>query len=96
MAALRAGPSMRQLTACRGYCYGAGASASTFEMQLRVAGESGASGFLVGRTIWLDTLRADPAEVEANAVASALPRFIRFGKVASEVCRPLRVAPDGK
>ena len=76
--------------------YGAGVAATTFEFQLRVAGEAGASGFLVGRSVWLDALQADPVEAEANAVASALPRFIRFGKVASEVCRPLRVAPDGK
>jgi tagatose 1,6-diphosphate aldolase len=75
--------------------YGAGVTASTFEMQLRIAGKSGASGFLVGRTIWLDALRADPTEVEVAAVASALPRFVRFNLVAGEACRPLRVAPNG-
>jgi tagatose-1,6-bisphosphate aldolase len=75
--------------------YGAGASATTFEAQLRIAGEAGASGFLVGRSVWLDALRADPAEAEAAARASALPRFRRCAAVAREACRPLRVVPEG-
>lgn len=75
--------------------YGAGASPIAFEAQLRIAGEAGASGFLVGRSVWLDALRADPVETEVEAREWALPRFRRYAAVARDACRPLRVVPEG-
>ena len=57
--ALRARRCIQQLQACRG-CFTAPARRPlTFETQLRIAGEAGASGFLVGRSVWLDALRAE-------------------------------------
>ena len=75
--------------------YGAGAAPATFEAQLRIAGEAGGSGFLVGRSVWLDALLPDLQGAEDVARASALPRFLRFAAIARETCRPARTAPTG-
>jgi tagatose 1,6-diphosphate aldolase len=68
---------------------GAGVPPATFSAQLRVAGPAGASGFLVGRTIWFDALSADPAEAARLARDIGRPRFDEFRAIARAVCRPL-------
>jgi tagatose 1,6-diphosphate aldolase len=60
--------------------YGAGASEDVFGRQLRLAMRAGASGFLVGRTVWRDALTA--ADVLAVARDVCRPRFERFVAIA--------------
>lgn len=69
--------------------YGAGAAPEAFAWQLRVAGAAGASGFLVGRTVWVDALVGDPAEAGRIAAASCRPRFDGFAAVARAACHPV-------
>jgi len=68
---------------------GAGVSQETFLWQLGHAGRAGASGFLVGRSIWADCLTRDPARTEALARQLGLPRLQACATLANEVCRPL-------
>jgi len=69
--------------------YGAGVPAEVFAWQLRLAGAAGASGFLVGRTVWLDALVGDPLEAGRIAAASCRPRFDGFAAVARAACHPV-------
>jgi tagatose 1,6-diphosphate aldolase len=69
--------------------YGAGVPARTFTWQLRHAGEAGACGFLVGRTIWRDALGPDPEASAALARSTCVPRLVGFGAVARANCRPM-------
>jgi tagatose 1,6-diphosphate aldolase len=69
--------------------YGAGAGADAFTAQLEDAGAAGASGFLVGRTIWRDVLAADPAVAAERSRRVAAPRFTSLAATARATCRPL-------
>jgi tagatose 1,6-diphosphate aldolase len=57
--------------------------------QIRQAGRAGASGFLVGRSIWMDALATDPQVTDELAARIALPRFREAAAVAQEHCKPL-------
>jgi tagatose 1,6-diphosphate aldolase len=70
---------------------GAGATAATFAWQLRLAGEAGASGFLVGRTIWIDALAASARASADAARRLGLVRLAEFEAIAASVCRPISV-----
>ena len=72
--------------------YGAGVDTKTFAWQLRHAGAAGASGFLVGRTIWRDALSDDLQHAAATATRVCAPRFAEFAALAQEICRPLSSA----
>ena len=73
---------------------GGGVDLETYLRQIRVAGEAGASGFLVGRGIWGAVLRADPDETGRLAGALARPAFERCRELARDVARPLPSAID--
>jgi tagatose 1,6-diphosphate aldolase len=69
--------------------FGASVPTRTFGWQLRHAGEAGACGFLVGRTVWRDALGSDPGRSAAVAAATCVPRLVGFGAVARANCRPM-------
>jgi tagatose 1,6-diphosphate aldolase len=69
--------------------YGAGVEPETFAWQLRHAGAAGASGFLVGRTVWRDALTADLGAAARIAATMCLPRFAEYVAIARKTCRPL-------
>lgn len=68
---------------------GAGVATATFLDQVRLAGTSGASGFLAGRGIWGRALSDDPEEAERLASVIALADLERCRAVAERFARPL-------
>lgn len=68
---------------------GGGGDPEGFDVQLRVACAAGASGFVVGRTVWDAALDRDPAESERRAVGVCAPLLRRFREIAEARCRPL-------
>lgn len=87
----------RRLTeACAGTPWvllGAGVDTEAFLVQIRLAGEAGASGFLAGRGIWGPALAADPDEAGRVAAMSGVAALERCRAVAERHARPL---PDGR
>jgi tagatose-1,6-bisphosphate aldolase len=74
--------------------YGAGMPEDRLVDHLAAAGDAGASGFLVGRTIWADLLARDPAATAAAAATVGRRRFQRLSETAIHHCRPLgEIAP---
>lgn len=69
--------------------YGAGAGIDALSAQLEGAGAAGASGFLVGRTIWRDVLAGDPAVAAERSRRIAVPRFASLAATARTACVPL-------
>ena len=72
---------------------GAGVDTGAFLVQIRLAGDAGASGFLAGRGIWGPALAADPDEAGRVAAASGVTALERCRAVAERHARPL---PDGR
>lgn len=69
---------------------GGGAAGEDLEHQVAEACAAGASGFIVGRTLWDVALVLDPSE-EARLLATvSLPLFERLGAVAREHATPWR------
>lgn len=61
---------------------GGGADAAAIEAQVRDACRAGASGFVVGRTLFNDALKRDPAESERVLRERSLPLLVRLGEIA--------------
>jgi tagatose 1,6-diphosphate aldolase/sulfofructosephosphate aldolase len=79
----------RLADACRGLpwvLYGAGMPVDRLVEHLAAAGEAGASGFLVGRTIWADLLGRDPAETALAAGSGGRRRFELLAETATRHC----------
>lgn len=56
----------------------------SFVEQVRIACEAGASGFLVGRTLWADAVRARGADRQALIDSFVRPRFTELADIASD------------
>jgi tagatose-1,6-bisphosphate aldolase len=69
--------------------YGAGVAPDAFAWQLRIAGATGASGFLVGRTVWREALTEDLGAAARIAATVCVPRFAEYVAIARKACRPL-------
>ncbi len=69
---------------------GGGADGPTLERQIAEACTAGASGFIVGRTLWDVALVADESEAAERLSATSLPLFERLGAVAREHATPWR------
>ena len=63
---------------------GGGADTVVFLDQVRLAGAAGASGFLVGRGIWVSALDRDPDVVERRAERLARDEFARCREAAAD------------
>jgi tagatose 1,6-diphosphate aldolase len=70
----------------------AGASMTTFERVVRYACRAGASGFLAGRAVWLDALRAYPdlEAVRRELGSVSVPYLRRLSEVVRREGRPWR------
>lgn len=72
--------------ACRGIPWvllGGGVGQSEMEDQLRVACDSGAIGFLIGRTLWSSALVADPSARREAIDQRVKPAFQRLARIAA-------------
>jgi len=69
---------------------GGGAGEQELVAQLRDACAAGASGFIVGRTLWADALVPDPDGQEAALAEHARPRLERLAAIAREAATPWR------
>jgi tagatose 1,6-diphosphate aldolase len=69
---------------------GGGADAGRLEEQVAEACEAGASGFIVGRTLWDAALVEDAAESVARLEALSAPLLGRLGAVARQHAAPWR------
>jgi tagatose 1,6-diphosphate aldolase len=69
---------------------GGGADEATLIRQVEEACRAGASGFIVGRTIWSDALAPDPAEREAVLRERARARLERLAALARAHATPWR------
>lgn len=87
---------LRLADACRGVpwvLYGAGLPTDLLSDHLAAAGDAGANGFLVGRTIWADLLDRDPAVTAGAAASVGRRRLERLVDTAVHHCRPLGSGP---
>ncbi|HYX12044.1 MAG TPA: tagatose 1,6-diphosphate aldolase [Candidatus Acidoferrum sp.] len=78
--------------ACRGIPWvllGAGVETAVFIEQVRLAGTSGASGFLAGRGIWGAALDAEPGDIERIAATTCRADLERCRAVAEQFAQPL-------
>lgn len=66
----------------------AGVDFEVFEPQLRVACESGASGFLAGRAIWKEGIPMSPQDRRQFLAQKAIDRFRRLADIANQNARP--------
>jgi tagatose 1,6-diphosphate aldolase len=69
---------------------GGGADAAALEQRIVDACSAGASGFIVGRTLWEDALTADPDESQRALETVSLPRLERLAALARECATPWR------
>lgn len=69
---------------------GGGADEATLERQIAHACASGASGFIVGRTLFAPALVSDPAASEAALNEYAVPMLDRLARAARRHARPWR------
>jgi tagatose-1,6-bisphosphate aldolase len=69
---------------------GGGAEEEALHAQLEEACAAGASGFIVGRTLWGDALVHDPAEQERALQERAVPRLERISALARRLATPWR------
>jgi tagatose 1,6-diphosphate aldolase len=74
----------------------AGASMASFEHALVYACRAGASGFLAGRAVWLEALRAypDAATVRQALQQHSLPYLARLREIVAAQGRPVRPQVD--
>jgi tagatose 1,6-diphosphate aldolase len=66
----------------------AGVDFDTFEQQVRIACQSGASGFLGGRAIWKECIRMSWVERQTFLKSTGVERLSRLSAVAEEQARP--------
>ena len=66
----------------------AGVDFDIFEEQVRIACETGASGFLAGRAIWKEAVSMTPEERQRFLTTTATERLRRLVEVASALARP--------
>jgi tagatose 1,6-diphosphate aldolase len=69
---------------------GGGADEAAVEQQLEEACAAGASGFIVGRTLWADALVPGVAEQERALAERSRPRLERFAALARARATPWR------
>lgn len=69
---------------------GGGADADVLERQIVEACEAGASGFIVGRTVWDDALVPDPVERGRRLSTACLPILRRLSAAARSTANPWR------
>ena len=69
---------------------GGGADAETLERQITEACVAGASGFIVGRTLWDVALVPDEAEATEVLTTTSLPLLERLGAIARNHATPWR------
>jgi tagatose 1,6-diphosphate aldolase len=69
---------------------GGGADAAALEQRIVDACSAGASGFIVGRTLWEDALTADPDESQRALETVSRPRLERLAALAREYATPWR------
>jgi tagatose-1,6-bisphosphate aldolase len=74
---------------------GGGAEEEALHAQLEEACAAGASGFIVGRTLWGDALVPDPAEQERALQERAVPRLERISALARRLATPWRQRVGG-
>lgn len=73
---------------------GAGSDADTFARQVDVACRAGATGFMVGRTVWGSALVADPREQARAIDQTARPMLRSFAHIARSSCAGAAGAGD--
>jgi tagatose 1,6-diphosphate aldolase len=66
----------------------AGVDFDVFEEQVRIACETGASGFLAGRAIWKEAVSMTAEERQRFLTTTAAERLRRLGEVATALARP--------
>lgn len=65
-----------------------GVDTATFEAQVRVACEAGASGVLAGRSVWAEAATMGPPERDAFLGDTARERLHRLAAIVDELARP--------
>ncbi len=65
-----------------------GADDATFEAQVRIAGEAGASGALAGRSVWSDAARLAEPERSSFLASTGRARLQRLAEVIANHARP--------
>ncbi len=71
-----------------------GVDDATFEAQVAVACEAGASGVLVGRSVWADAATAAPAERDAFLATTGVARLRRLADLVDAGGRPWHDRPN--
>jgi tagatose 1,6-diphosphate aldolase len=66
----------------------AGVDFATFEQQVRVACQAGASGFLGGRAIWKEAVSMNAADRQAFLSTTGIERLRRLTAIAADSARP--------
>ncbi|HEX3049122.1 MAG TPA: hypothetical protein VHP83_00590 [Aggregatilineaceae bacterium] len=66
----------------------AGVDFATFEQQVQIACQSGASGFLGGRAIWKESVSMNAAERQAFLTTTGTERLQRLTAIADQYARP--------
>ena len=67
-----------------------GVDDATFERQVRVACEAGASGVLVGRSVWAEAATMAPGDRAAFLGSEGRARLARLASLVDEVGAPWR------
>ena len=67
-----------------------GVDDATFERQVRAACEAGASGVLVGRSVWAEAATMAPAERDAFLAPTGRTRLARLAALVDELAAPWR------
>ena len=70
-----------------------GVDDATFEAQVRVACQAGASGVAAGRSVWSEAATRPPAEREAFLRGTGRDRLARLARLVDEVGRPWDARP---
>lgn len=66
----------------------AGVDFETFARQVEVACRCGASGYLVGRAVWKETVKLSSDEQERSLIETAVPRLQKLADIANQFGRP--------
>jgi tagatose-1,6-bisphosphate aldolase len=72
----------------------AGVDETTFEAQVLIACEAGASGVAAGRAIWAEAAPMLPAEREAFLTTTARERLVRLAAIVDRTARPWHDRPN--
>ena len=71
-----------------------GVDDATFEAQVETACRAGASGVLVGRSVWADAARLAPADRDAFLATTGAARLRRLVELADAAGRPWHDRPN--